>query len=74
MTGSSRARVDMRAVEAAERIRAGSISSVELVTACLGRIEQTDGSLRAWAQVDRNAALSQAREMDSLRQRGLPLA
>ena len=63
----------MRAVEAAERIRAGSISSVELVTACLGHVEQTDGSLRAWAQVDRNAALSQAREMDSLRQRGLPL-
>ena len=72
MTGVSRARIDMRAFEAVERIRAGSLSSVEMITACLDRIEQTDDSLRAWAQVDRNAALGQAREMDSLRQQGLP--
>ena len=63
----------MRAVEAAARIRAGALTSVELVTACLDRIEETDAALRAWTQIDRDDALEQAREMDSLRQRGLPL-
>ena len=63
----------MRAVEAAARIRAGALTSVELVTACLDRIDETDATLRAWAQVDRDTALGQAQEMDSLRQRGLPL-
>ena len=63
----------MRAVEAAARIRAGALTSGELVTACLDRIDETDATLRAWAQVDRDTALGQAQEMDSLRQRGLPL-
>ena len=63
----------MRAVEAAARIRAGALTSVELVTACLDRIDETDATLRAWAQVDRDTALGQAQEMDSIRQRGLPL-
>ena len=63
----------MRAVEAAARIRAGALTSVELVTACLDRIDETDATLRAWAQVDQDTALGQAQEMDSLRQRGLPL-
>ena len=56
----------MRAVEAAARIRAGALTSVELVTACLDRIEETDAALRAWTQIDRDDALEQAREMDSL--------
>ncbi len=63
----------MRAVDAAERIRSGRLTSVELVGACLARIEETDDLLGAWAQVDRDAALGEAKEMDSLRQRGLPL-
>lgn len=63
----------MRAVEAAGRIRVGAFTSVELVTACLDRIEETDATLHAWARVDRDTALGQAREMDSLRQQGLPL-
>ena len=63
----------MRAVEAAERIRAGTLSSQELVAACLDRIGRTDARLLAWARVDREAALGEAREMDALRQRGLPL-
>ena len=73
MTGSARASVEMRAVEAAERIRAGALTSVELITACMDHIEQTDNELRAWVQTDRDAALGQAKEMDSLRQQGLPL-
>ena len=73
MNASEHADPEMRAVEAAARIRAGALTSVELVTACLDRIERTDATLRAWAQVDRDTALGQAQEMDSLRQRGLPL-
>jgi len=63
----------MRAVEAAERIRSGRLTSVELVGACLARIGETDGILGAWAQVERDAALGEAKEMDTLRRRGLPL-
>ena len=73
MTASARAIVEMRAVEAAVRVRAGALTSVELITACMDRIEQTDPEVRAWAQVDRDAALGEAKQMDSLRQRGLPL-
>ena len=73
MTGTVRAIVEMRAVEAAERIRSGRLTSVELVGACLARIADTDDILGAWARVDRDAALGEARRMDSLRQRGLPL-
>ena len=63
----------MRAVEAAERIRSGRLTSVELVGACLARIEETDYRLGAWAQVDRDGAFGEAKDMDSLRQRGRPL-
>ena len=63
----------MGAVEAAERIRAGALTSVELTSACLDRVEQTDSEMRGWEQVERDVALGQARAMDSLRQRGLPL-
>ena len=73
MNSLSRVRPDMQAMEAVARIRAGTLSCVELVTACLERIEQTDAALRAWAQIDRDTALDQAAQMDSLRQRGLPL-
>ena len=73
MTGSARAIVEMGAVEVAERIRAGALTSVELITACLDHIEHTGNELQAWVHVDRDASLGQAKEMDSLRQRGLPL-
>ena len=63
----------MRAVEAVARIRAGALASVDLVTACIDHVERTDAELRAWARLDREAALDEARAMDSLRQRGLPL-
>ena len=63
----------MRAVEAAERIRSGRLTSVALVGAVLARIGETDDTLGAWARVDRDAALGEAKEMDSRRRRGLPL-
>jgi len=61
------------ASEAIEKIHEGWLTSVELVTACLERIEQTDGQLKAWAYVDREQALEQARHMDELRTYGKPM-
>lgn len=60
----------LSAVEARRRLRAGTLTSVELVTACLTRIEETDGSLQAWAHLEPEYALAQAGEMDAIRQSG----
>ena len=58
------------AVEAAQKIREGWLTSVELVTACLDRIEQTDGQLKAWAHLDKDYALAQAHSMDDIKMHG----
>lgn len=63
----------LSATESARKIRAGLLSSVDLVKACLARIEETDGQLKAWAQLDPEHALAQATEMDAIRQSGRPL-
>jgi Asp-tRNA(Asn)/Glu-tRNA(Gln) amidotransferase A subunit family amidase len=51
--------------EAAEAVRTGTVSPVELVEACLARIRALDGALRAWAHVDADGALAVARERES---------
>ncbi len=61
------------AVEAARKIRQGTLSSVDLVKACLARIDETDGQLKAWAHLDGEHALNQAEEMDSIRRAGRPV-
>ena len=43
--------------DAADAIRTGATSPTQLAAGCLERIEQTDGTLRAWAHVDRDGAL-----------------
>jgi len=48
--------------EAAYAIRAGTVSPVDLVTACLARIRALDGALQAWAHVDERGALITAHE------------
>jgi len=63
----------LSATEAAQKIREGWLTSVELVTACLDRIEETDGQLKAWAHIDREYALEQAKELDDNRMRGRPM-
>jgi Asp-tRNA(Asn)/Glu-tRNA(Gln) amidotransferase A subunit family amidase len=42
------------------KIREGRISSAELVQACLARIDEVEGSVQAWAHIDRDHALRQA--------------
>lgn len=58
------------AVEAAEAIRSGRLSSVDLVKACLNRIDETDGDIGAWAHLDPEEALAQAKEADRIRKAG----
>ena len=58
---------------AAADIRAGRITSVELVTDCLARTEQVDADVQAWAFLDRDHALRQAEALDAHRREGKAL-
>jgi Asp-tRNA(Asn)/Glu-tRNA(Gln) amidotransferase A subunit family amidase len=59
--------------DAAADIREGRISSVELVSDCLKRIEEIDGKVQAWAFLDRDHALRQAEAADDHRKHGRSL-
>ena len=59
--------------QAAADIRDGRISSVELVTACLDRVAEVDADVQAWAFLDREHALAQARALDEHRAHGRAL-
>lgn len=61
---------ELSATEANGKIRGGEITSEELVGACLERIGQIDGEIGAWAHLDPDYALEQARARDAERQRG----
>lgn len=63
----------LTATEAMSACAEGRLSSVALVTACLDRIKATDGQIKAWAFLDPEAALAQAKECDRIRMAGLPL-
>ncbi len=63
----------LNAVDAARKIREGSLTSTDLVKACLSRIEQTDSQVKAWVHLDPEHALVQAVELDAIRQSGKPL-
>jgi len=60
----------LSAVDAARAVRDGAASSEELVAACLGRIREVDGTVQAWAHLDPEHALAQARALDRMRQAG----
>jgi Asp-tRNA(Asn)/Glu-tRNA(Gln) amidotransferase A subunit family amidase len=61
------------ATELARRLREGRLSSEELTRACLARIDAREPEVQAWAFLDPEHALRQARAADDLRQRGRPL-
>jgi Asp-tRNA(Asn)/Glu-tRNA(Gln) amidotransferase A subunit family amidase len=50
--------------EAADAINARKITSVELVQACLERIDERDSDIKAWVRIDREAVLAEARSRD----------
>ena len=60
----------LTATEAARLIRDGVISSEQLVEACLARIGAVDGQIQAWAFLDPEYALAQARAADERRLSG----
>src|SRR5713226_2045806 len=63
----------LSATDAARLIRDGVISSEQLVEACLARVRETDGRIEAWAFLDPEYALEQARAADEWRLGGRPL-
>src|ERR1700754_4086710 len=56
---------DLSAVEAAAAIARGDLSSQELVSSCLERIAERDDAVKAWAYLDADAAMAQAKEADA---------
>src|SRR5881296_719485 len=60
----------LSATDAARLIRDGVISSEELVQACLARVRETDAEVRAWAFLDADHAVAQARGADEVRLSG----
>jgi Asp-tRNA(Asn)/Glu-tRNA(Gln) amidotransferase A subunit family amidase len=63
----------LTAAEAAAGILRGDFSSEALVRACLARIEARDGLVEAWAHLDPDHALRQARAADAHRRAGKTL-
>jgi Asp-tRNA(Asn)/Glu-tRNA(Gln) amidotransferase A subunit family amidase len=64
---------ELGAAEAAGLIRAGRISSAELVESCLGRITETEEAVQAWTYLDPDYARKQARASDDWRLSGRPI-
>ncbi|MTI16279.1 amidase [Rhodobacteraceae bacterium RKSG542] len=62
----------LSAKEARDQILAGTLTSEALVRSCLDRIDETDNTLHAWAYVDAEGAIEQARELDQIRRQGKP--
>src|SRR5262245_12595076 len=63
----------LSATEAARLIREGRFTSVELVQGCLERVREVDGAVQAWAFLDPEHALAQARAADEYRMSGQPV-
>ncbi len=60
----------LSATDASRAIRDGAIDSVQLTQACLARIDEVDGNVQAWAFLDPEHALNQARARDEERREG----
>lgn len=60
----------LSATDAARLVRDGAVSSEELVAACLARVREVDGEVQAWAHLDPEHALAQARILDQMRRAG----
>ena len=63
---------DMSAAQLARMIRDGETSSIELIDACLARIDEREDQVGAWAHLDPAFARKQAEHRDALRAAGLP--
>ena len=69
-------KIDMLTLDACalrERLASGAIKAVELVEACIARIEAREPEVQAWAWFDPDFARHQARALDAHRQTGRPV-
>ena len=57
-------------VELRDRLASGAVRAVEYVEACLARIEEIEPQVQAWAWLDSDFAIAQARALDARRQSG----
>ena len=65
--------MSLTAADAAQQIREGKLTSEELVQACLERIRELEPKVQAWAFLDEEHALAQARAADESKRTGEPL-
>jgi Asp-tRNA(Asn)/Glu-tRNA(Gln) amidotransferase A subunit family amidase len=63
----------LSATDAVRAIHDGAISATGLVEACLARVREVDERVQAWAFLDPEHALKQARALDERRAEGQPL-
>lgn len=62
----------LTATEALNEMASGRLTSEALVSACLARIAERDSAVEAWAHIEPDKALREAREADATRARGGP--
>ena len=60
----------LSAADVARMIADGATTSEEVVAACLARVREADGDVQAWAHLDPEHALAQARILDQMRRAG----
>ncbi len=60
-------------IELRDRLASGAVRAVEYVEACLARIAEVEPQVQAWAWLDGDHALAQARALDIRRQSGAPI-
>src|SRR5258707_12457434 len=79
MTGSTQTRAraahatelnKLTATEIVHAVAAGKITCEAVVRDCLARIDAREGNIHAWASIDPELALRQARELDRASVRG----
>jgi len=63
---------DFGATQLAQMIKDGEISSLELIDACITRIDEKEDEIGAWTHFDRDFARKQAESRDALRATGAP--
>jgi Asp-tRNA(Asn)/Glu-tRNA(Gln) amidotransferase A subunit family amidase len=62
----------LSATDAARAIGGGELGAEQLTKACLARVRDVDDKVQAWAYLDPDHALAQARERDAERREGKP--
>jgi len=63
---------DLSMLELAAKLAAGEVSSVEVTRACLARVAQVDGKVKAFLRLDEKGALASAEASDARRKAGSP--